>query len=65
MADFAIRPVGETLFQDNYPFYSHKAHVQAQAENVGIHAPEINATITPTIDQIPEIGKGGNIDVYV
>ena len=66
--DFAIKPVSETLFQDNYPYYTiadrfteHNRAGQNESLNVGAvqHLPD-----ALKYEDVPEIGKGGNIDVY-
>ena len=66
--DFAIKPVSETLFQDNYPFYT--IADRFTADNRAGHNENLNVgAVQPLSDalnseDVPEIGKGANIDIY-
>ena len=66
--DFAIKPISETLFQDNYPFHTISKHI-AENQRPGADA-ELNVGAVQNLpdsvkyEDVPEIGKGGNIDVH-
>jgi len=68
MGDFAIKPVSETLFQTQYPFYT-VADRQAEASDHGQNK-DLNVGAVQNLpdsvkyEDIPEIGKGSNIDVW-
>ena len=65
--DFAIKPISETLFQDNYPFHTISKHI-AENQRPGADA-ELNVGAVQNLpdsvkyEDVPEIGKGGIIDV--
>ena len=58
--DVSIKPVSETLFQDNHPFYTTIKHITDAKLNVGVAQTIIDSA---KIENIPEVGKGGNINV--
>ena len=66
--DFAIKPISETLFQDNYPFHTISKHI-AENQRPGADA-ELNVGAVQNLpdsvkyEDVPEIGKGGNTDVH-
>jgi len=67
--DFSIKPVSETLFQDNHPFYTANKHIaehnlfsgQGKDLNVGAVQQVSNDLKSSAV---PEAGKGANIDIY-
>ena len=68
MGDFAIKPISETLFQTQHPFSTiadrhaeHNEHGQNKDLNVGAVQ---NLPDSVKYEDIPEIGKGGSIDVW-
>ena len=67
--DFAIKPVSETLFQDNHPFYTTNKRIaennllSGQSKDLNVGAVQQVSTDLKS-SEVPETGKGKNIDVY-
>ena len=67
--DFSIKPVSETLFQDNHPFYTTNKRIsennllsgQGKDLNVGA-VQQVSDDLKSS--RVPEVGKGANIDIY-
>ena len=67
--DFAIKPISETLFQDNHPFYTTNKRVaehnllSGQGKDLNVGAVE-QASKDLKVTEVPESGKGKNINIY-
>lgn len=66
--DFSVKPVSETLFQDNHPFYTANKRIAENNLFTGDGQAGANA-VQPvskeiTSPAVPEAGKGPNIDIY-
>ena len=67
--DFAIKPVSETLFQDNHPFYTTNKRI-AENNLLSGQSKDLNVGAVQQVSndlkssEVPETGKGKNIDVY-
>ena len=67
--EFAIKPVSETLFQDNHPFYTTNKRI-AENNLLSGQSKDLNVGAVQQVSndlkssEVPETGKGKNIDVY-
>ena len=67
--DFSIKPVSETLFQDNHPFYTTNKRV-AENNLLSGQGKDLNVGAVQQVSddlkssRVPEAGKGANVDIY-
>ena len=67
--DFSIKPVSETIFQDNHPFYTTNKRI-AENNLLSGQSKDLNVGAVQQVSndlkssEVPETGKGKNIDVY-
>ena len=67
--DFAIKPISETLFQDNHPFYTTNKRIaennllSGQGKDLNVGAVEQTSNDLK-VKEVPESGKGKNINIY-
>ena len=67
--DFSIKPVSETLFQDNHPFYTTNKRI-AENNLLSGQGKDLNVGAVQQVSddlkssRVPEVGKGANIDIY-
>ena len=62
--DFAIKPVTESIFQDNYPFYSIADKHIGFNQHINVGAVQVGTPESAKVPYIPEIGKGSIMDVW-